>query len=109
MNHSEFQIGETFWCGGHEWCCTDLGKRTVIAIRIDSVEAVGTDSELFRTLSREEAEAQGSFNGPPYGVAESVFDEYDIPACSFVREGHGTIPEGDAPAKRRNARRTQGG
>ena len=26
-------------------------------------------------------------NGPPYGVAENVFDEYDIEACSVEREG----------------------
>jgi hypothetical protein len=33
-------------------------------------------------LSRDEAEAEGWFNGPPYAVAESVFDEYDIEGCS---------------------------
>ena len=25
-------------------------------------------------------------NGPPYGVVESVFDEYDIETCSIERE-----------------------
>ena len=25
-------------------------------------------------------------NGPPYGVAESVFDEYDMEACSIERD-----------------------
>jgi hypothetical protein len=23
MRHDEFQIGDTFWCGGHKWQCTD--------------------------------------------------------------------------------------
>lgn len=38
--------------------------------------------ERHRTLSRAEAEAEGWFNGPPYAVAESVFDEYDMEDCS---------------------------
>jgi hypothetical protein len=29
-------IGGTFWSGG-ERCCTDIGTRTIIAIRIDRV------------------------------------------------------------------------
>ena len=34
------------------------------------------------TLNRAEAEAKGWFNGPPYAVAESVFDENDMQGCS---------------------------
>jgi hypothetical protein len=30
-----------------------------------------------------EAEAQGWLNGPPYAVAESVFDEDDFEGCSM--------------------------
>jgi hypothetical protein len=37
--------------------------------------------ERRRILSRAEAEAEGWFNGPPYAVAESVFDEYDMESC----------------------------
>ena len=82
MRHSEFKIGETFWCGGRQWRCTDIGTRTIVAIRVDRVE-VGSDMpERRRILSRAEAEAEGWFNGPPYAVAESVFDEYDMEACS---------------------------
>jgi hypothetical protein len=33
---------------------------------------------LCRTLSGAEAAAEGWFRGPPYAVAESVFDENDI-------------------------------
>jgi hypothetical protein len=39
-----------------------------------------------RILSRAEAEAEGWFNGPPYAVAESVFDEYDLEGCSLEPE-----------------------
>jgi hypothetical protein len=37
MQHKEFVIGETFWCGGGQWRCTDIGTRVVIAIRLDHV------------------------------------------------------------------------
>jgi len=36
-----------------------------------------------RMNGRRPAEADGWFNGPPYAVAESVFDEDDLPACSL--------------------------
>lgn len=26
------------------------------------------------------------FNGPPYGVAESIFDEYDVQGCSVTAD-----------------------
>lgn len=32
-------------------------------------------------MTHAEAEAEGWFNGPPYGVAETVFDEYDLEGC----------------------------
>jgi hypothetical protein len=82
VEHSGFKIGGTFWCGGTLWRCTDIGMRTIVAIRLDHVE-VGSDSlERRRVLGRAEAEAEGWFNGPPYAVAESVFDEDDIEGCS---------------------------
>jgi len=83
MQHDEFTIGEAFWCSGRQWRCTDIGARTVIAIRIDSVNVESNQPELRRTLGRAEAEAEGWFNGPPYAVAETVFDEDFLPACSF--------------------------
>ena len=82
MQHSEFRIGETFWCSGRQWRSTDIGTRTVIAIRIDSVEVGSTNPELRRRLSRDEAEAEGWFKGPPYAAAESVFDEDALAGCS---------------------------
>jgi hypothetical protein len=81
MQHSEFKIGGIFRCGGRLWRCTDIGTRTIVAIRIDQVE-VGGSPALHRTLSGAEAEAEGWFRGPPYAVAESVFDENDIEGCS---------------------------
>jgi hypothetical protein len=81
MQHSEFKIGGIFRCGGRLWRCTDIGARTIVAIRIDRVE-VGGSPTLRRTLSGVEAEAEGWFREPPYVVVESVFDENDIEGCA---------------------------
>lgn len=63
MNHSDFSVGAPFWTTSGEWRCTDIGRRTVIAIRI-------------------ERERDPSwYNGPTYAVAEIVFDEDDLEAC----------------------------
>jgi len=85
MNLSDFIIGGTFWCSDRMWRCTDIGTRTVIAMRIDSLEVVTSTpggQQGRRTLSQMEAEAEGWFKGPPYAVEELVFDENDIEGCS---------------------------
>jgi len=64
MKHSDFHIGmEFFASAGFLWRCTDVGTRTITAIHIE-----------------EDREASW-YNGPPYAVAETVFDEYDLPSC----------------------------
>ncbi len=64
MTFNEFKIGERFECNGHQWQVTDIGTRVVVAA-------------LFK---------EGWMNGPPYyAVAEMVFDENDIEACSKVQ------------------------
>lgn len=87
MDIDEFCIGQKFYCGDRVWRCTDRGSRTIVAICIDAMEIVmysSTDkAKRYRTLSRDEAEKQGWFNGPPYAVAESVFDECDLGGCSL--------------------------
>ncbi len=68
MKHSDFEIGQHFICGPvdkpDKWRCTDIGTRVIVGIKIES--------------SRETA---GWYNGPPYHVAETVFDEDDFSAC----------------------------
>jgi len=86
MKLADFRIGEEFWCGGRQYRCTDIGARTIVAIRVDRVEVGSNAPELRRTLNRAEAEAQGWFNGPPYAVAESAFDEYDQQGCTLTRD-----------------------
>lgn len=63
MKHSDFRIGREFLTGSGRWRCTDVGKRTIAAIRLNHDDAPAL------------------YNGPPYAVAEFVFDEYDIEAC----------------------------
>jgi hypothetical protein len=79
MRLDEFEIGKTFRCDDRLWRCTDIGTRVVAAIRVDEVEIGGTAGN--RTLNQQEAEAEGLFRGPPYAVAEVIFDEYDQEGC----------------------------
>jgi hypothetical protein len=81
MKHSDFSIDETFRCGDGMWRCTDIGTRTIIAILIERVEVESTDPARRGTLSH--ADAAGWFKGPPYAIAESEFDEYDVQGCSL--------------------------
>lgn len=63
MKHSDFQIGVEFSMAGDlRWRCTDIGTRTIVAIRLNAPD-------------------DSWYNGPPYAVLESVFDEYDFDGC----------------------------
>jgi predicted RNase H-like HicB family nuclease len=64
----EFAIGLEFYCDARRWRCTDVGTRVVIAIALDH-EADPT-----------------WYSGPPYAVAERVFDEDDQEGCSLIPE-----------------------
>ena len=90
MALSDFRIGAEFESSGRVFRCTDIGTRTVVAIRVDSVTLSCSDGSR-RGLTREEAEREGWFEGPPYAVAETVFDEEDLVVCS---------PLPDQPARR---------
>jgi hypothetical protein len=63
MKHSDFYIGCEFLSGAGRWRCTDVGKRTIAAIRLNH-----DDDPSW-------------YNGPPYPVLECVFDEFDIEGC----------------------------
>jgi hypothetical protein len=80
MDHGEFKLGHEFRSGDTVWRCTDIGRRTIAAIRIDRPTQKSKAGKE-QTLTRAEAEAKGWFKGPPYMAAESVFDEDDIKAC----------------------------
>ena len=64
MEHREFSIGLEFVTASGRWRCTDVGTRAIVAIRLNAPDA-------------------SWYNGPPYAVLESVFDEYDFEGCSL--------------------------
>lgn len=68
MKHKDFTIGIEFYIGGSRWRCTDIGTRVIIAIKLDHEDDPSW------------------YNGPPYAVAESALDEYDLPACNLELE-----------------------
>jgi hypothetical protein len=90
MHHRDFSIGSEFWCGDKRWRCTDVGTRVITAICLEPREMVrGEVDPNDKTKWIQTKYLSTDFrdlNGPPYGVAESVFDEYDMEACSVERE-----------------------
>lgn len=63
MKHSDFHIGLEFLASaGLRWRCTDVGTRTILAIRVDSDDP-------------------NWYQGPPYIAREVVFDEKDMEGC----------------------------
>lgn len=69
MNHSEFKIGDSFSCGSTKWLCTDKGNRVIVAVHSGDDKVVKDPSWL---------------EGPPYALAEHVFDEYDMQSCALL-------------------------
>ncbi|MFT3789739.1 MAG: hypothetical protein QM741_01410 [Rudaea sp.] len=61
LKHSDFHIGLEFYTETGRWRCTDVGSRTICAIKLDE-------------------HTEDWYHGPPYAVAEQVFDENDFGA-----------------------------
>src|ERR1700738_26971 len=93
MKHCEFRIGLEFWCGGKRWRCTDVGTRVVTAISLEPhepVELTTSDDASAPTETRNFTTDDPEWLlGPPYKIAESVFDECDIDGCSLTQEDQG--------------------
>jgi hypothetical protein len=88
MKLDEFTVGIEFYCGGNKWRCTDVGSRVVIAIKLGSrtITSLDLDAETGERLERSYVKEDPSwFNGPPYAVAENVFDEYSLQSCTRER------------------------
>lgn len=63
MRHADFHIGLEFVStAGSRWRCTDIGTRTILAVELNRTGSIW-------------------YQGPPYIVSETVFDEYDIGRC----------------------------
>jgi hypothetical protein len=85
MRHGDFRIGMEFWCGGRRWRCTDVGTRVVVAICLEPHEIVTVARESGRPspTTRVIAADESWFAGPPYALAEEVFDEHSIEDCTL--------------------------
>ena len=92
MRHEEFRIGMEFWCGGRRWRCTDVGTRVVVGICLEPHEVVTVTREVgasATTTTRTMTADTTWFEGPPYAVAEEVFDEHSIDGCSLSPDADG--------------------
>ena len=54
-----------FYTAAGKWRCTDVGTRVIVAIQLDQNDP-------------------SWYAGPPFAVAEWVFDEYDLDGCSLA-------------------------
>lgn len=82
MKHEDFFIGLEFNTGAGTWRCTDVGTRTIVAIRIDQVPVVSScNGEVSTAIITNDP---SWFNGPPYAVAESIFDEFGMGGCKVA-------------------------
>ena len=83
MKHADFYIGLEFFTGAGRWRCTDVGTRVIVAISLEPRETVHVhyDENGVRHEERLMSNDPRDLLGPPYSVAECVFDEYDLDGC----------------------------
>lgn len=83
MKHADFHIGTEFFTGTGKWRCTDVGTRVIVAISLEVRDMVrvrrGEHGE--RIEERFPSDDPRDLAGPPYMIAEHVFDEYDLEGC----------------------------
>ena len=71
MEHKDFQIGHLFLTATGLWKCTDIGTRTIAALKIEEGKNI----------------THRDYIGPPYSVVERVFDENDFGGCWIPKRG----------------------
>lgn len=83
MMHCEFRIGCEFYTSTGKWLCTDVGNRVVIAISLETRKLVRMQRNESGEVIRESIASNDPQDlvGPPYMVAEHVFDEYSLKGC----------------------------
>ncbi len=86
MAHADFRIGTAFNSGGHIWLCTDVGTRTVIALRMGRAEVLNAGPPVGR-------EEGGSYDSSQGAHVESLFGEDDFPDCAPVALLAGSRPD----------------
>lgn len=87
MQANDFEIGTYFTNGWALWLCTDVGSRIIAGIRVDRVETA-TLRDGVRTNGSVDARRDPSWlSGPPYKIAEMVFDEDDLVELRLIAAG----------------------
>lgn len=83
MQHTDFQIGTEFFTAAGKWRCTDVGTRVIVAIALEPRTMIRVRRGESGAHIKESFLSDDSRDlaGPPYMVAEHVFDEYDIEGC----------------------------
>lgn len=83
VRHSDFQIGTEFFTETGKWRCTDVGTRVIVAISLEPREMVRSQEGADGRRIEEHfiSDDPRDLVGPPYMVAEHVFDEYSIEGC----------------------------
>lgn len=83
MRREEFRIGAEFWTATGSWRCTDVGTRTIVAIKLGPTEitCIRIDDNGDRHQTTTIEDDPSFLNGPPYAVVETVFDEDDLEGC----------------------------
>jgi len=81
MKHGDFSIGMQFMTDSGRWRCTDIGTRTIAAIKISEASVTTRAADGTMTTRTECSPDPSWFHGPPYAVAEQVFDEDALTAC----------------------------
>jgi hypothetical protein len=96
MNLTDFKLGLKFCCGGKLWLCTDVGTRVVVGVCLNPCSSNGwfcalPNARLEQLWERDDRGTEplaidpSWLDGPPYAVAEHVFDEDDLSACEVAR------------------------
>jgi hypothetical protein len=96
MNHKAFRIGEYFYLDRNKYLCTDVGKRTICAVRADFSDV--TTWKNGKTKIEKRKLTMKNIGGPPYWLAELVIDEYEMEVCHKTR----TKPEWHTKQARRS-------
>ena len=83
MKHSDFHIGTEFYTATGKWRCTDVGTRTIVAISLETRAMIRVRRNEIGEDIRETFTSDDPCDlvGPPYMIAEHVFDEYNIEGC----------------------------
>lgn len=65
MKPADFHVGMKFYMSGQPWRCTDVGTRTICAIKLDHDHDTSW------------------YDGPPYALNEHILDEYALAVCKL--------------------------